>query len=76
MKIIGITGKSGSGKSTLAKELTEKMQDAMCINVDKIGHKATNDVEITKKIMQSLWKTNIRKRRKNRQKKIRKYSIF
>ncbi len=50
MEIIGITGKSGSGKSTLAKEMTLKMKDTICINVDKIGHKATGDVEISKKL--------------------------
>lgn len=56
MKIIGITGKSGSGKSTLAKELTEKMQDVICVNVDKIGHKATSDLEITKKLCEVFGK--------------------
>lgn len=56
MKIIGITGKSGSGKSTLAKELTEKMQDTICINVDKIGHKATSDVNISKKLCEVFGK--------------------
>ncbi len=70
MKIIGITGKSGSGKSTLAKELTEKMQDAMCINVDKIGHKATNDVEITKKLCKAFGKQILEKDEKIDRKKL------
>ena len=49
MKIIGITGKSGSGKSTLATLLSEKL-DCNVVDVDKIGHKATQDCEIAKKL--------------------------
>jgi len=49
MKIIGITGKSGSGKSTLAKMLSEKLK-CDCINIDKIGHKATSDDKISQKL--------------------------
>ncbi len=49
MRIIGITGKSGSGKSTLAKLLSEQF-NCNVINVDKIGHKATSDVENAKKL--------------------------
>lgn len=49
MKIIGITGKSGSGKSTLTKLLSEKWK-CNSVNIDKIGHKATYDEEISKKL--------------------------
>lgn len=49
MKIIGITGKSGSGKSTLTAVLSEKLQ-CNSINIDKIGHKATSDENISKKL--------------------------
>lgn len=49
MKIIGITGKSGSGKSTLTEVLSKKLQ-CNSVNIDKIGHKATNDEEISKKL--------------------------
>lgn len=49
MRIIGITGKSGSGKSTLAKILSEKW-NCNCINIDKIGHKATSDPNIAQKL--------------------------
>lgn len=49
MKIIGITGKSGSGKSTLTEMLSRKIK-CISINVDKIGHKATNDEKIMKKL--------------------------
>ena len=49
MKIIGITGKSGSGKSTLTELLSKKMQ-RNSVNIDKIGHKATSNQEIAKKL--------------------------
>lgn len=49
MKIIGITGKSGSGKSTLTDLLSKEMQ-CNSVNIDKIGHKATNNQEIARKL--------------------------
>ena len=49
MKIIGITGKSGSGKSTLTKILSEAI-GCNSVDIDKIGHKATNNIEISKKL--------------------------
>lgn len=49
MKIIGITGKSGSGKSTLTQELAKKLK-GKSINIDKIGHQATNDEKISQKL--------------------------
>lgn len=49
MKIIGITGKSGSGKSTLTKLLSERWQ-CNSVNIDKIGHRATSNEEISKKL--------------------------
>lgn len=49
MKIIGITGKSGSGKSTLTKLLSEKWK-CNSVNIDKIGHKATNNEKIARKL--------------------------
>lgn len=49
MKIIGITGKSGSGKSLLTEKLAKKLQ-CESVNIDQIGHKATNDEKIKKKL--------------------------
>lgn len=49
MKIIGITGKSGSGKSTLTDLLSKEMQ-CNSVNIDKIGHKATSNQEIARKL--------------------------
>ncbi len=53
MKIVGITGKSGSGKSTVAEALAKKL-NCQRIDVDKIGHKATNDEIITKKLCETF----------------------
>lgn len=49
MKIIGITGKSGSGKSTLTALLSQKLQ-CESVDIDKIGHKATNNEKISQKL--------------------------
>ncbi len=49
MKIIGITGKSGSGKSTLTQVLSKKI-NCNTVNVDVIGHKATSNENIIKKL--------------------------
>ena len=49
--MIGITGKSGSGKSTLADILSKKL-DCISVDVDKIGHKATSDEEISKQLVE------------------------
>lgn len=49
VKIIGITGKSGSGKSTLTDLLSKEMQ-CNSVNIDKIGHKATSNQEIAKRL--------------------------
>lgn len=53
MRIIGITGKSGSGKSTLTQLLSEKLK-CNSVNVDKIGHKATKDEKISKKLCETF----------------------
>lgn len=49
MKIIGITGKSGSGKSTLTELLAKEIK-CNSVNIDKVGHKATSDPKISKKL--------------------------
>lgn len=49
MKLIGITGKTGTGKSTIAKILAQNL-NGIYVDIDKIGHKATSDPNITKKL--------------------------
>ena len=49
MKLIGITGKTGTGKSTIATILAQKL-NGQYVDIDKIGHQATSDPSITKKL--------------------------
>ncbi len=49
MKLIGITGKTGTGKSTTATTLAQKL-DGQYVDIDKIGHQATSDPIIAKKL--------------------------
>lgn len=49
MKLIGITGKTGTGKSTIAIVLAQKL-NGQYIDIDKIGHQATSDPYIAKKL--------------------------
>lgn len=49
MKLIGITGKTGTGKSTIGTLLANKL-NCKYIDIDKIGHEATSDSAISKKI--------------------------
>ncbi len=49
MKLIGITGKTGTGKSTIATVLAQKL-NGQYVDIDKIGHQATSDPIITKKL--------------------------
>ena len=53
MKLIGITGKTGSGKSTIGKLLADKL-NCKYIDIDKIGHEATSDFNITKKLIEEF----------------------
>lgn len=53
MRLIGITGKTGSGKSTFAKLLADKL-NCKYIDIDKIGHSATSDSSISKKLCQEF----------------------
>ena len=49
MKLICLTGKTGSGKSTIGKLLSDKL-NCKHINIDKIGHEATSDTVILKRL--------------------------
>ena len=69
MKIIGITGKSGSGKSTLTKLLSEKLK-CNSVDVDKIGHKATSDEKIAKKLCEVFGNEIVNKEGKIDRKKL------
>ncbi len=53
MELIGITGKTGSGKSTIGKLLANKL-NCKYIDIDKIGHSATSDSIISKKLCQEF----------------------
>lgn len=64
MKIIGITGKSGSGKSTLTTILSQKLK-CESINIDKVGHKATNDEKISQRLCEVFGNGILDDNRKN-----------
>ena len=49
MKLICITGKTGTGKSTIALSLAKKL-NGLYVDIDKIGHQATSDPVISKKL--------------------------
>ena len=51
MSVVFVTGKSGSGKSTFARMLAERL-DYSYIDVDEIGHKLYNNLEVIKKLEQ------------------------
>ena len=53
MELIGVTGKTGSGKSTIGKLLADKL-NCKYIDIDKIGHSATSDSTISKKLCQEF----------------------
>ncbi len=49
--IIGICGNSGSGKSTLASILLNYYQNALHLDIDKIGHKSLTDIEVKRNLI-------------------------
>lgn len=48
--IIGICGKSGSGKSTLSNFITEKYDNAIHLDIDKVGHKVLTKREVIEEL--------------------------
>ena len=69
MKIIGITGKSGSGKSTLTALLSKEL-NCTSIDVDKIGHEATNDDKATEELCNLFGKEILGENKKVDRKKL------
>jgi len=51
--IIGICGKSGCGKSTLARTLIEYYENAIHLDIDKVGHKALMNQEVKSELIKS-----------------------
>jgi len=51
--IIGICGKSGCGKSTLARTLIEHYENAIHLDIDKVGHKALMNQEVKSELIKS-----------------------
>lgn len=51
--IICICGKSGCGKSTLARILVENYDNAVHLDVDKVGHKALMNQEVKNELIKS-----------------------
>lgn len=54
--IIGICGKSGCGKSTLARILVESYDNAVHLDIDKVGHKALMNEEVKNELIKSYGK--------------------
>ena len=49
MQVYAFVGKTGTGKSTIATTLAQKL-DGQYVDIDKIGHQATSDPIIAKKL--------------------------
>lgn len=49
--IIGICGKSGSGKSTLAKEIANKHDNSIYVDIDEIGHEVLDITEVKEELV-------------------------
>lgn len=52
--IISICGKSGSGKSTLAKKIIEQTNNALHVDIDKIGHQVLTFPEVKQQLQEQF----------------------
>ena len=52
--IIGICGKSGSGKSTLARMIMEHHEDAIHLEIDKVGHYVLTLPEVKEELVRTF----------------------
>lgn len=50
-KYICIVGKSGSGKSSISKYLESKLNNSICIDIDKIVHQSHKDNKVKERII-------------------------
>lgn len=51
--IISICGKSGCGKSTLARTLIEQYENAIHLDIDKVGHRALMNQEVKSELIKN-----------------------
>lgn len=51
--LIGICGKSGCGKSTLARALMENHENALHLDIDKVGHAVLTIEEVKQELIKS-----------------------
>ncbi len=66
--VIGICGKSGSGKSTLAKQIIELNNEAVHLDIDKVGHDVLLLSEVKEELKRSFGESIIDSDMVNRKK--------
>lgn len=52
--LIGVCGKSGCGKSTLARLIKENHENAIHLEIDKVGHSALKDELVKEKLVKTF----------------------
>ena len=66
--IIGICGKSGCGKSTLARRIVEKYDNAIHLEIDKVGHNTLTIEEVKQELVKNYGETILDGNKINRKK--------